>query len=182
MRASSAWPRDLQCSWVSGRRSPAATRNCHSTRSRPVIISVTGCSTCRRVFISMKKNGAVLRRDELDRSGADIADRLGRRDGRRAHLPRGARRHARRGRLLQHFLVAALHRAIAFEQIDAIAVRVGEDLDLDMARAGDVFFDQHVIVAEARRWPRAGTTPAPRRNPLASRQAACPCRRRPPPP
>ena len=38
----------------SGSGSPAATRSCHSTRSSPVIISVTGCSTCRRVFISMK--------------------------------------------------------------------------------------------------------------------------------
>ena len=38
----------------SGSGSPAATRSCHSTRSRPVIISVTGCSTCSRVFISMK--------------------------------------------------------------------------------------------------------------------------------
>ena len=37
-----------------GSASPLATRSCHSTRSRPVIISVTGCSTCRRVFISMK--------------------------------------------------------------------------------------------------------------------------------
>ena len=34
--------------------SPAATRSCHSTRSSPVTISVTGCSTCRRVLISMK--------------------------------------------------------------------------------------------------------------------------------
>ena len=34
--------------------SPAATRSCHSTRSRPLIISVTGCSTWSRVFISMK--------------------------------------------------------------------------------------------------------------------------------
>ena len=34
--------------------SPAATRSCHSTRSRPVIASVTGCSTWSRVFISMK--------------------------------------------------------------------------------------------------------------------------------
>ena len=41
-------------SCVSGSGSPAATRSCHSTRSRPVIISVTGCSTCSRVFISMK--------------------------------------------------------------------------------------------------------------------------------
>ena len=41
-------------SCVSGSGSPAATRSCHSTRSRPVIASVTGCSTCSRVFISMK--------------------------------------------------------------------------------------------------------------------------------
>ena len=41
-------------SCVSGSASPKATRSCHSTRSSPVIISVTGCSTCRRVFISMK--------------------------------------------------------------------------------------------------------------------------------
>jgi hypothetical protein len=37
--------------------SPAATRSCCSTRSRPHTISVTGCSTCKRVFISMK-NGS----------------------------------------------------------------------------------------------------------------------------
>ena len=34
---------------------PAATRNCSSTRSSPVIASVTGCSTCSRVFISMNQ-------------------------------------------------------------------------------------------------------------------------------
>ncbi len=42
-------------SCVSGSGSPAATRSCHSTRSRPVIASVTGCSTCSRVFISMNQ-------------------------------------------------------------------------------------------------------------------------------
>ncbi len=36
--------------------SPAATRICSLTRSKPVTISVTGCSTWIRVFISMKKN------------------------------------------------------------------------------------------------------------------------------
>ena len=45
---------DVAWSWRKGSGSSQATRNCHSTRSRPVIISVTGCSTCRRVFISMK--------------------------------------------------------------------------------------------------------------------------------
>jgi hypothetical protein len=49
----------------------------------------------------------------------------------------------------QHFLVAALHRAVALEQVHAVALRVGEDLDFDVARLGDVFLDQHVLVAEA---------------------------------
>ena len=40
-------------SWAMFRRD--ATRNCHSTRSWPVIASVTGCSTCSRVFISMNQ-------------------------------------------------------------------------------------------------------------------------------
>ncbi len=58
-----------------GSGSPAATRSCHSTRSTPVIASVTGCSTCSRVFISMNQKpsgrrprGAV--DDELDGAGA----------------------------------------------------------------------------------------------------------------
>ena len=33
---------------------PEATKSCSLTISTPVIISVTGCSTCTRVFISMK--------------------------------------------------------------------------------------------------------------------------------
>ena len=39
---------------ANGSFSPAATRIISSTRSRPVISSVTGCSTCSRVFISRK--------------------------------------------------------------------------------------------------------------------------------
>ena len=42
---SMAWPRALIWSWPTGNGSPAATRSCHSTRSWPVIASVTGCST-----------------------------------------------------------------------------------------------------------------------------------------
>src|SRR5512143_1808606 len=38
------------------------------------------------------------------------------------------------GGLFQHLLVAALHRAVALAQMDSVAVLVGEDLDLDMAR------------------------------------------------
>jgi hypothetical protein len=40
--------------WLERSFSPAAMRICSCTMSMPVIISVTGCSTCTRVFISMK--------------------------------------------------------------------------------------------------------------------------------
>ncbi len=53
-RASTACPVRRTSSCAKGSGSPDATRSCHSTRSRPVISSVTGCSTWRRVFISMK--------------------------------------------------------------------------------------------------------------------------------
>ncbi len=51
--------------------------------------------------------------------------------------------------------MAPLDRAVALEQVQAVAVAVGEDLDLDMARPRQVLLDQHVVVGEARPWPRA---------------------------
>ena len=49
-----AWPLSSTSSCVKLSGSPAATRICSFNKSRPVIISVTGCSTCRREFISIK--------------------------------------------------------------------------------------------------------------------------------
>src|SRR5690348_18065641 len=54
----------ISCSCDNGNGSPSAIRNCHSTRSMPWVISVTGCSTCRRVFISMKWKSPGLRSEE----------------------------------------------------------------------------------------------------------------------
>ena len=54
MRASTAWPRTSRSSWRNGSGSPAAIAICSWTRSTPQTISVTGCSTWRRVFISRK--------------------------------------------------------------------------------------------------------------------------------
>ena len=48
-------PSKVSLSCVNPSGSPCATRICHSTRSSPVIHSVTGCSTWSRVFISRKK-------------------------------------------------------------------------------------------------------------------------------
>lgn len=49
-----AWPLIRRSSWRNESGSPSATRICSRTISSPAISSVTGCSTCRRVFISMK--------------------------------------------------------------------------------------------------------------------------------
>ena len=46
--------------------------------------------------------------------------------------------------------MAALQRAIALAEMDDVAMPVGEDLNLDVARRGDVFLDQHAAGAERR--------------------------------
>ena len=98
--------------------SPAATRIICSTRSMPVTSSVTGCSTCRRVFISRKIEAPVLAGDELDSAGAVVTDGLGERDRLLAHFRARLRVEKRAGRFLDDFLVAALDRALAFAEID----------------------------------------------------------------
>ena len=87
--------------------------------------------------------------DELHRARAHVVH--GARRGHRglAHLLAHRLGHAGRGRFLEHLLVAPLHRAVALEQVDVVAVAVAEDLDLDVARALHVLLDQHRVVAEA---------------------------------
>jgi hypothetical protein len=86
--------------------------------------------------------------DELDRAGTDVTGGLGGGHRGRAHDGAQRRAHARRRRLLDHLLVAALQRTVALVEMNGIAVAVGEYLHFDMARRGDVFFDQHALVAE----------------------------------
>ena len=93
---------------------------------------------------------AILLGDELYGTGADVADRLGSGDCCLAHLAATRFAHAGGRRFFQHLLVAALHRAVAFEQVNAVALRVGEHLDLDVARPGHIALDQHTLVAEGR--------------------------------
>ena len=131
-----------------------------------------------RVHLEEIELGAV--EQELDRAGAAITDRLCRRHRRCAH--RRARRVGQaRGRgFLDDFLVAALQRAVALVQVHGVAVRVGEDLDLDVPALLDEAFEQHSIVAEGLRGFAART--GERFGELGLRRArcACPCRRRPP--
>ena len=94
---------------------------------------------------------AVGAEQELARAGADVVDRARRRDRRRAHLRAQLGRHHRRRRLLDHLLVAALDRAVALAEVDEVAVRVAEHLDLDVARPLDRLLEVDRAVAERRR-------------------------------
>src|SRR5262249_61060795 len=49
---------------------------------------------------------------------------------------------------LDDLLVAALDGALALEQVHRVAVAVGEDLDLDVARAEDRLLHVHPVVPE----------------------------------
>src|SRR6202142_3439260 len=90
----------------------------------------------------------VLPGDELDGAGAVVADRFGERDRLLAHLLAGGGVEQRAWRLLYHLLIAALDRTFALAEIDDVAVLVAQHLNLDMARIGDEFLDEHAVVAE----------------------------------
>jgi hypothetical protein len=57
---------------------------------------------------------------------------------------------ARRWRFFNDFLVAALHRAVALAQIHGVFVRVGQDLNFDMAWVLQELFHIHRWVAKSR--------------------------------
>src|SRR5215472_7907940 len=87
-------------------------------------------------------------RDELNRTGPDIANGARCRHGGLAHRSPPLGVEIWRRRLLDYLLIAPLDRAVALEEVDRVAVAVGEDLDFDVAELLKVLFDQHAIVAK----------------------------------
>ena len=53
--------------------------------------------------------------------------------------------------------MTALQGAFAFAEVDDVAVRVGHNLDFDMARGGDEAFEEQGVVAEGARGFAAGS-------------------------
>ena len=77
----------------------------------------------------------VLVDDELDGAGVGVVGRLDQPHGRFAHrLRESCRGRFGAGAFFDQLLVAALRRAIAFPQVDHVAVVVGQDLHFDVAR------------------------------------------------
>ncbi len=87
---------------------------------------------------------------EFHGAGADVADGLGRLHRGFAHGTAQLGGQAGGRGLFDHLLMAALDRAVALVQVQAVAVLVGEDLDFHMARLEHVFLDQHARIAERR--------------------------------
>jgi hypothetical protein len=100
--------------------------------------------------------------DEFDGTGADIAARPCGLDGRSAHPFAGRLVQQHRRRLLDDLLVTTLKAALALTEVDHVAVRVRQHLNLDMPRRGDEPFHEQRVVAErtlrlaARRLDRVG--------------------------
>ena len=89
-------------------------------------------------------------RDKLDRAGAVIVHSLGQCDGLFTHLLAGCFIKQWAWRFLDDFLVAALDRAFALEQVDAVAVLVAQHLDFDVAWVEDELLDEDAVIAEGR--------------------------------
>jgi hypothetical protein len=60
-------------------------------------------------------------------------------------------RHHRGRRLFHQFLVAPLHRAVAFPQVDVVSVGVGDQLDFDVTRTFHELLDVDGAVVEGGR-------------------------------
>ena len=86
--------------------------------------------------------------EKLDGTGIDIADMA--HDAQRV-VEKALPRRLRKGRVRRHLddlLEASLDGAVAFEQVDDLAVGVGQNLHLDMLRRIDEFLQKYRVVAE----------------------------------
>src|SRR4051794_35516713 len=88
---------------------------------------------------------ASIRQQELQRARALISDRRGQAQSMAGELSADLGRDGRRRCFLEHLLMAALRRAVALTEMNPVAVRVEQDLDLDVARALDQPFQDEAV-------------------------------------
>ncbi len=100
--------------------------------------------------------------EELDRACRAIVRASGQADGGIDQRVPGRGGQQRRGRLLNHLLVTALERAVAFAKRHHMASAIAEHLHLDVARARHIAFEEDAAIAEV-----AGAQPRDRGEALA---------------
>ena len=95
-----------------------------------------------------KIKAPILRGDEFDRSGKIIMYGPGQSDRLFAHRVAGLLADEWRRCFLNDFLMAALDRTFALAKMNDVAVLIAEDLDFDVTRTGNEFFDEDPAIAE----------------------------------
>src|SRR3546814_19586099 len=88
--------------------------------------------------------------EELERTGAAVADIDARLDAAGLHLAAGFFVDQRGRGLLDHLLVTALQRAVAIAEVDGVALAVGQDLDFHVARIGTELLEVNTRIAQGR--------------------------------
>src|SRR2546423_1041867 len=108
--------------------------------------------------VHLEKVEAALRvHQELERARIDVSDGARARDRGVRQPALGLHLEVRRRRLLHELLMTPLDRALALVQVDDAALRVAEDLDLDVARRLEIALDVDLGAAEgALRAPGGG--------------------------
>ena len=86
---------------------------------------------------------------ELHRARVGVVDRLREFDGGVANSFAERRREQRRRAFLNHLLIAPLDRAIAFAEMNDVAVLIGHDLKLNVMRVNDQLLDVNRGVPES---------------------------------
>ena len=109
---------------------------------------------CNRVFylntgVHFDEIELAVFEQELESTCTAIADINTRFSATFADVATQFRGNARCWRFFDHFLVAALHGAVTFRQIDSVALTVSQYLNLDVARIFQVFLHVNHIVAES---------------------------------
>ena len=98
--------------------------------------------------VELEEEQLAARDEEFGCTRAAVADRRCERDGRLAETTSRRLGETGRGRLFQHLLVAALHRAVPQPDRQRRSVRIGEQLRLDMPRTVEEPLAEDAPVAE----------------------------------
>ncbi len=114
--------------------------------------------------------------DELHGSRTSVTHGLCGIHGGLAHGLAHLRRHARGRGFLDHFLMAALQRAVALKQMNDIALIVGEHLNFNMAGRGHESLKENAVVTERLKRLPAGHWRVRCRTQPDHRPGACPFR------
>ena len=138
-----------------GKGSPDATRNCHSTRSCPVMASVTGCSTWRRVFISMNQMRSAAQTlacigNKFHRARPFVPDRPGGGYGGSADALARCRRPSPGPATPQSLSGSAVGWSSRARKDGPHCREIAKDLHLDMPRPVKILLQENPVVAERR--------------------------------